>query len=73
MGQGPGLTGASPGNNPDIALGGGDRLPLGWVQMLQQLQHRAFFLPNRTFVSYIIAGDGQKRKGELRRPQLRVC
>lgn len=37
VGQGPGLARARPGDHPDEALGGGDRLPLGLAEMQQQI------------------------------------
>lgn len=39
VGQRPGLAGARPGDDPDEALGGGNSLPLGGIQALQDACH----------------------------------
>ena len=39
VGEGPGLAGARPGHHPDNPLGGGDSLPLGRVEPLEQISH----------------------------------
>ena len=37
VGQRPGLSRTRPGNDPDKAFGGGDGLPLGWIQLLEDI------------------------------------
>ena len=37
VGQRPGLSRTRPGDDPDKAFGGGDGLPLGWIQLLEDI------------------------------------